>query len=102
MDNTCTDCNELIRYCKCGLFCGHRNNTNGRAMATAKRITPTMVAVLRMACDGISLYGFCMNRADHGSRTGSIMALRKRGLLMVNEITDEGRAALAAELKRGF
>lgn len=71
-------------------------------MATTKRITPTMVAVLRMARDGKSLYCFCMNRADHGSRTGSIVALRKRGLLNANEITEEGRTALAAELKRGF
>lgn len=61
-----------------------------------------MVAVLRMARDGTGLYGFCMNRADHGSRTGSIMALRKRGLLTVNAITAEGLAVLAAELKRGF
>ena len=71
-------------------------------MATTKRITPTMVAVLRMALDGKSLYGFCMNRADHGARTGSIVALRKRGLLSANEITEEGRAALEAQIKRGF
>ena len=71
-------------------------------MAASKRLSPIMVAVLRMARDGTSLYGFCMNRAEHGARTCSILALRKRGLLTANAITAEGLVMLAAELKRGF
>lgn len=65
-------------------------------------ITPNMVAVLRFAREGRSLYSMCFNRSDHGARTCSIMAVRRRGLLDGDALTDAGNAELDAALKRGL
>lgn len=59
------------------------------------RLSETMVCVLRLASVGSSLYTYCANRAEHGARTGSIYALRRRGLLDGAQITEAGKAALA-------
>lgn len=65
-------------------------------------LSPSMIAVLKLSADGKSLYRFCIKRSQHGARTCTIAALRRRGLLEVDEITDAGRIALSAALKRGF
>jgi len=56
-----------------------------------------MYAVLRLAERNLSLYTYCVNRSEHGARTGTISALRKRGLLEGEQLTDAGRAAINKE-----
>lgn len=63
-------------------------------MANVRPLTDTMRAILRFAAEEKSLYTLCLNRSEYGARTGSILALRRRGLLRGHELTDEGRAAL--------
>jgi hypothetical protein len=60
----------------------------------------TQVGVLRLLADGKSAYTYCKNMAEHGARTGTVMALRRRGYVRGFDITDEGRLALAAEVAR--
>ena len=62
--------------------------------AATGRLSETMVCVLTLASEGNSLYTYCANRAEHGARTGSIYALRRRGLLDGTQITEAGKAAL--------
>lgn len=65
---------------------------------STKKLNDTQVGVLRLLSDGKSAYTYCSNRAEHGARTCTVMALRRRGYVKGFEITDEGRAALNAAL----
>lgn len=63
-----------------------------------KKLNDTQVGVLRLLADGKSAYTYCTNMADHGARTCTVLALRRRGYVKGFELTDDGRAALAAAL----
>ncbi len=65
-----------------------------------KKLNDTQIGVLRLLADGKSAYTYCSNMSQHGARTCTVMALRKRGYVKAFEITDDGRAALNAALAR--
>ena len=70
-------------------------------MSRARPLSDSMIASLRGARDEGNPYSGCIGRGEHGSRTGSVLALRRRGLLARdNTITAAGREALAAEEQR--
>lgn len=58
-------------------------------------LTKTMHSVLRLAAKGLSLYTCCTIRAEHGSRSGLVLALRGCGLLVENVLTDAGLASIS-------
>ena len=60
------------------------------------KLNVNQVAVLRLLAEGKSAYTYCIGRAEHGARTCTVMALRRRGHVKAWEITEQGRAALAA------
>jgi hypothetical protein len=65
---------------------------------SAKKLNDTQIGVLRLLADGKSAYTHCGNMAQHGARTCTVLALRKRGYVKGFDITAEGRAALNAAL----
>lgn len=56
-------------------------------------LTPAMLAMLRNASAGLPLKTGLHGRAEQGGAEWTIVALRKRGYLTRNEITEEGLAA---------
>jgi DNA-binding PadR family transcriptional regulator len=65
---------------------------------STKKLNDTQIGVLRLLADGKSAYTYCRNMAEHGARTCTVRALRRRGYVKIFEITDDGRAALDAAL----
>lgn len=63
-----------------------------------KKLNDIQLGVLRLLADGKSAYTYCNGRAEHGARTCTVMALRKRGYVTGFAITDAGRVALKAAL----
>jgi len=68
-------------------------------MSAAQNLTPSMLASLRGARDLANPYAGCLSRSDYGARTGTVTALRRRGLLSKDgSITEAGRVALSAKV----
>lgn len=65
------------------------------AQHTPGRLSASMWHVLDRTSRGLSLYGDCMNRSEYGARTLTVKALRQRGLIAGESLTDAGRAAIA-------
>jgi hypothetical protein len=66
-------------------------------MTAAWKPSPQMLDVLHYAHHGQSIWSGCSNRAGHGARFCTIRALRKRGLLELDTITEAGQRILARE-----
>lgn len=59
----------------------------------AAKLNPTQLAVLQFLVEGKSAYTYCRNRSEHGARTCTVIALRRRGYVKGFETTAEGKAA---------
>ena len=66
-----------------------------RAAPRMPRPTPPMRRALENAVAGRDLAAGLVGRAAHGGLAGTLAALRRRGWLVGDTITDAGRAALA-------
>lgn len=66
-------------------------------MTTTKApMSPRMAAVLKHAAAGRPLNTGIHGQSAHGGLSGTVIALRRRGYLCGDDITEAGRAALAA------
>lgn len=65
--------------------------------AEAAALTAPMLAALRLAIEGKSLYADCVGRSEHGARLQTVRGLVRRGLLdgSNESITEAGRKALS-------
>jgi hypothetical protein len=66
--------------------------------AEAASLTASMLAALRLASEGKSLYADCAGRSEHGARLQTVRALVRRGLLdgRHETLTASGMAALSS------
>lgn len=66
--------------------------------AEAASLTASMLAALRLASEGKSLYADCAGRSEHGARLQTVRALVRRGLLDGRDetLTASGMAALSS------
>jgi len=66
------------------------------------KLSPQMLRMLEDVRGGLGTHGSAYGRSEHGSRHSTAFALRKRGLLdFHNELTEAGKAALAAAEQAG-
>ena len=71
--------------------------TPAKMSTTRKRpMSPLMSQVLKDIAAGRGGYYDCFGRSSYGGRSGTLLALRNRGLIDAeNELTDAGRELIA-------
>jgi hypothetical protein len=60
------------------------------------KLSSSMLDVLHSVHRGLGTHGTARGRSQHGGRFATVIALRQRGLLIVDDLTDAGREALKA------